>query len=100
MKFTKSEIKNLVLQEFADRASSIDNPSAVLHDHETKIFNNYVNAITVNLTQLEKVLREDETLDRKDLVHFKEKILDDVYQKIAFVESAVDHRLKTKNENK
>ena len=100
MTFTKSKIKNLVLQEFADQSSGLDNPNVVLHDHETKIFNNYVNAITMNLTQLEKVLREDETLDRKDLIHFKEKILDDVYQKIAFVENVVDLRLKAKNESK
>ena len=99
MKITKSELKEIVLQEISDRLSSIDNPVAVLNDYETEVFDNYVNAVTVNLTQLEKIIREDETLNREDFVYFKEKVLDDVYQKIAFVESAIDSRLKTKNED-
>ena len=99
MKITRAELKEIILQEFADRSSPILNPVATLNDYETKIFDNYVNAVTANLAQLEKVLREDETLDRKDFVYFKEKVLDDVYQSVAFVESAIDDRLKTKNED-
>ena len=96
MKITRAELKEIILQEFADRSSPILNPVATLNDYETKIFDN---AVTANLAQLEKVLREDETLDRKDFVYFKEKVLDDVYQSVAFVESAIDDRLKTKNED-
>ena len=71
MKITRAQLKEIILQEFADRSAPILNPVTTLNDYETKIFDNYVNAVTANLTQLEKVLREDETLDRKDFVYFK-----------------------------
>ena len=38
MKITRAELKEIILQEFADRSSPILNPVATLNDYETMIF--------------------------------------------------------------
>ena len=46
---------------------------------------------------MEKIIREDEGLDRKTLILFKEKELEDLHMAISSVGDAIDARLKEQN---
>ena len=48
---------------------------------------------------MDKIVRENEALDRKTLVLFKEKALEDLHQAISYLEGAIDSRLNTQNEH-
>ena len=56
-----------------------------------------MNAILENVKQMEKIIREDEGLDRKTLILFKEKELEDLHMAISSVGDAIDARLKEQN---
>jgi len=56
-----------------------------------------MNAILGNVKQMEKIIREDEGLDRKTLILFKEKELEDLHMAISFVGDAIEARLKEQN---
>ena len=97
MKFGKKELKDMILRELNDMVSSQDDPIRVTNDFETFAFTNHINAILGNVQQMEKVIREDEGLDRKTLISFKEKELEDLHMAISFVGDAIDARLKEQN---
>tara|TARA_R110000824_G_scaffold28652_7_gene96079 strand:+ start:14694 stop:14996 length:303 start_codon:yes stop_codon:yes gene_type:complete len=97
MKFGKKELKDMILNELNDLVSSQDDPTRVTNDFETFAFTNHINAILGNVKQMEKVIREDEGLDRKTLISFKEKELEDLHMAISFVGDAIDARLKEQN---
>ena len=94
MKINEEMLKNLILSELADLVAGVHNPIGVENDFETHAFTTHVEAIQGNLDQMEKVIRENEGLDRKSLLFFKEKVLGDLYQAISFVEGAIEDRLK------
>ena len=94
MKINEKMLKNLILSELADLVAGVHNPIGVENDFETHAFTTHVEAIQGNLGQMEKVIRENEGLDRKSLLFFKEKVLGDLYQAISFVEGAIEDRLK------
>jgi hypothetical protein len=99
MKISKKSLKNIILQELNDIVSMQDDPTRVTSDFETFAFTNHMNAILGNIQQMEKIIREDEGLDRKTLILFKEKQLEDIHMAISFVEGAIDERLNKQNEN-
>ena len=94
MKIGKKELKKIILSELADLVAGVHDPIGVENDFETHAFTTHVEAIQGNLGQMEKVIRENEGLDRKSLLFFKERAIGDLYQAISFVEGAIDDRLK------
>ena len=78
----------------ADLVAGVHDPIGVENDFETHAFTTHVEAIQGNLGQMEKVIRENEGLDRKSLLFFMERAIGDLYQAISFVEGAIDDRLK------
>jgi hypothetical protein len=106
MKISKKNLKNMILHELNELnklneiVSTQDIPvSRVTSDFDTFAFTNHMNAILGNVQQMEKIIREDENLDRKTLILFKEKQLEDIHMAISFVEGAIDERLKKQNGN-
>jgi hypothetical protein len=99
MKITKKELKEIILQELNDVASSQDDPIGTLKDFETFAFTNHIEAIMGNFNQMDQIIREDEGLDRKTLIMFKEKLLADLHLAVSHLEGAIDARLKKQNEN-
>ena len=98
MKVTKSELKEIILQEINELVPSDYNPGQVLNRYQTHVFTTEVNAILANMDQMAKEIQKNDGLDRKDLVNMKEKVFDDLYAKISYVEDVLDARLKRKNE--
>tara|TARA_R110000796_G_scaffold249153_2_gene376645 strand:- start:875 stop:1174 length:300 start_codon:yes stop_codon:yes gene_type:complete len=98
MKVTKSELKEIILQEMNDLVPSDFNPSQVLNRYQTHVFTTEVNAILANMDQMAKEIRQNDGLKRIDLVNMKEKVFDDLYAKISYVEDVLDARLKRKDE--
>ena len=97
MKISKKNLKNMILQELNDLVSTQDDSTRTISDFETYAFTNHMNAILENVKQMEKVIREDEGLDRKTLILFKEKELEDLHMAISFVGDAIEARLKEQN---
>ncbi len=100
MKITKKELKKMILQEFNDLASTQDDPVRTLAGFEAHAFNNHIQAILGNLSQMDKIVRENEGLDRKTLVLFKEKALADLHMAVSHLEGAITDRLKHQNESR
>ena len=98
MKVTKSELKEIILQEINELVPSEYNPSQVLNRDQTHIFTTEVNAILANMDQMAKEIQKNDGLKRIDLVNMKEKVFDDLYAKISYVEDILDARLKRKDE--
>ena len=99
MKITKNELKNMILQEYNQLASTQDDPVRTLAGFETHAFNNHMQAILGNLSQMDKIVRENEGLDRKTLILFKEKALADLHMAVSHLEGAITSRLKDQNED-
>jgi len=98
MKVTKSELKEIILQEMNDLVPSDFNPSQVLNRYQTHVFTTEVNAILANMDQMAKEIRQNDGLKRIDLVNMKEKVFDDLYAKISYVEDVLNDRMKRKDE--
>ena len=98
MKVTKSELKEIILQEINELVPSDYNPGQVLNRYQTHVFTTEVNAILANMDQMAKEIQKNDGLARKDLVYIKEKLFDDLYAKISYVEDVLDERLKRKDE--
>ena len=98
MKITKEELKKIVLQEYNSLVSSQEDPMKTLGGFETMAFNNHVRAIMGNLSQMDKIVRENDGLERRILVMLKEKVLADLHQAVSHLEGAIDSRLNSKNE--
>jgi len=98
MKVTKSELKEIILQEINELVPSDFNPSQVLNRYQTHVFTTEVNAILANMDQMAKEIQKNDGLKRIDLVNMKEKVFDDLYAKISYVEDVLDARLKRKDE--
>tara|TARA_R100000664_G_scaffold20037_1_gene29233 strand:+ start:232 stop:531 length:300 start_codon:yes stop_codon:yes gene_type:complete len=98
MKVTKSELKEIILQEINELVPSEYNPGQVLNRYQTHIFTTEVNAILANMDQMAKEIKKNDGLERKDLINMKEKVFDDLYAKISYVEDVLDTRLKRKDE--
>jgi len=98
MKITKSELKEIILQEMNELVPSDFNPSQVLNRYQTHVFTTEVNAILANMDQMAKEIQKNDGLERMDLVNMKEKVFDDLYAKISYVEDVLDARLKRKDE--
>ena len=98
MKVTKSELKEIILQEMNELVPSDFNPSQVLNRYQTHVFTTEVNAILANMDQMAKEIQKNDGLKRIDLVNMKEKVFDDLYAKISYVEDVLDARLKRKDE--
>ena len=98
MKVTKSELKEIILQEINELVPSDYNPSQVLNRYQTNIFTTEVNAVLANMDQMAKEIQENDGLTRKDLVFIKEKLFDDLYAKISYVEDVLNDRMKRKDE--
>ena len=99
MKITKKSLKNMILQELNDLVAVRDDPARVENDFETFAFTNHMNAIHGNIQQMDKIIREDEGLDRKTLINFKEKVLEDLHMAISHLEGAIEARLKEQDGN-
>ena len=98
MKVTKSELKEIILQEINELVPSDYNPGQVLNRYQTNVFTTEVNAILANMDQIAKEIQKNDGLERMDLVNIKEKVFDDLYAKISYVEDVLDARLKRKDE--
>jgi len=98
MKVTKSELKKIILQEINELVPSEYNPSQVLNRYQTNVFTTEVNAVLANMDQMAKEIQKNDGLARKDLVYIKEKLFDDLYAKISYVEDILNVRLKRKDE--
>ena len=98
MKITKSELKEIILQEMNELVPSDFNPSQVLNRYQTSVFTTEVNAILANMDQMAKEIQKNDGLKRIDLVNMKEKVFDDLYAKISYVEDVLDAKLKRKDE--
>jgi uncharacterized protein with ATP-grasp and redox domains len=98
MKITKSELKEIILQEINELVPSEYNSSQVLNRYQTNVFTTEVNAVLANMDQMAKEIQKNDGLARKDLVYIKEKLFDDLYAKIAYVEDILNVRLKRKDE--
>jgi len=98
MKVTKSELKEIILQEINELVPSDFNPSQVLNRYQTHVFTTEVNAILANMDQMAKEIRQNDGLKRIDLVNMKEKVFDDLYAKISYVEDVLNDRMKRKDE--
>ena len=98
MKVTKSELKEIILQEINELVPSEYNPSQVLNRYQTNVFTTEVNAVLANMDQMAKEIQKNDGLARKDLVYIKEKLFDDLYAKISYVEDILNVRLKRKDE--
>ena len=98
MKITKKELKKMILQEFTDLASTQDNPVRTLGGFETYAFENHMKAIMQNMSQMDKIIREDGGLSRATLVLFKEKVLEDLHMAVSHLEGAIDSRLNKQDE--
>ena len=98
MKVTKSELKEIILQEINELVPSDYNPGQVLNRYQTNVFTTEVNAILANMDQMAKEIQKNDGLERMDLVNMKEKVFDDLYAKISYVEDVLDARLKRKDE--
>ena len=98
-KITKKELKNIILQELNQLASTQDDALGTLAGFETFAFENHMNAIMQNLKQMDSIIREDEGLSRQALVLFKTKVLEDLHMAISHLEGAIDARLKKQNDN-
>ena len=48
---------------------------------------------------MDKIVRENEGLDRKTLILFREKALADLHMAVSHLEGAIDARLNAQNEN-
>ena len=94
MKINKQELKKMILQEYTELASGKDAPVRTLGGFEAHAFNNHIQAILGNLSQMDKIVRENEGLDRKTLILFKEKALADLHQAVSHLEGAITDRLK------
>jgi len=98
MKVTKSELKEIILQEINELVPSDFNPSQVLNRYQTNVFTTEVNAVLANMDQMAKEIQKNDGLTRKDLVFIKEKLFDDLYAKISYVEDVLNDRMKRKDE--
>ena len=98
MKITKSELKEIILQEINELVPSDFNPSQVLNRYQTNVFTTEVNAVLANMDQMAKEIQKNDGLTRKDLVFIKEKLFDDLYAKISYVEDVLNDRMKRKDE--
>jgi len=98
MKITKSELKEIILQEMNELVPSDFNPSQVLNRYQTNVFTTEVNAVLANMDQMAKEIQKNDGLTRKDLVFIKEKLFDDLYAKISYVEDVLNDRMKRKDE--
>ena len=98
MKVTKSELKEIILQEINELVPSDYNPGQVLNRYQTNVFTTEVNAILANMDQIAKEIQKNDGLERMDLVNIKEKVFDDLYAKISYVEDVLDAKLKRKDE--
>jgi len=94
MKIRERDLKKIILSELADLVAGVHDPIGIENDFETHAFTAHMTAIQGSLSQMEKIIRENEGLDRKSLIFFKERVLGDLYQAVSFVESALDDRLK------
>ena len=99
MKITKNELKNMILQEMNDLVSAQDNPVRTLGGFEAYAFENHMRAIMQNMSQMDKIIRENDGLDRKTLILFKEKVLEDLHMAVSHLEGAIASRLKDQNED-
>ena len=99
MKFTKKELKDMILQEYNQLASARDKGVNTLAGFEAHAFNNHIQAILGNLSQMDKIVRENEGLDRKTLILFREKAVADLHMAVSHLEGAIDARLNAQNEN-
>ena len=93
MNITKKELKKMILQEYNQLVSTQDDPGGVLGGFETMAFNNHIQAIMGNLSQMDKIVRQNESLDRKTLILFKEKALADLHMAVSHLEGAITARL-------
>tara|TARA_R110002110_G_scaffold379363_1_gene589878 strand:+ start:68 stop:370 length:303 start_codon:yes stop_codon:yes gene_type:complete len=93
MKITKKELKKIILQEYNQLASTQDDPTGTMGDFKTFAFEAHINAIKGNLSQMDKIIRQDEGLDRKSLILFKETILEDLHVAVSHLEGAIEARL-------
>tara|TARA_R100000030_G_scaffold90591_1_gene75290 strand:+ start:738 stop:1046 length:309 start_codon:yes stop_codon:yes gene_type:complete len=102
MKITKSELKEIILQEVgylvsgAYGAFNLDRPEI---EYKLSPIQTQISAILGNLKQIEKIIRTDDGIDRKTLVQMKEKALGDLYQAVSYVEATIEDKLKMQNED-
>ena len=97
MKLTSNLIKKMIIQEYNELTATAQNPDKLQNGVETHAFASHMEAIQSSLKQIEKIIRENEALDRKTLVFFKTKAIKDIYSGISFLEAAIDSRLNEKS---
>ena len=112
MKITKKALKKMIIEELtearADVTDIINNQDAyrlangdggeemMRTDFRTTNFEEDIERITGLLSDMEGIVREDESLEGHDLQYFKTHHLDNLYRKIGFLEGAIDARLSGK----
>jgi len=99
MKITTKELKKIILQEMNDLVSTGVNPQKVLGGFETMAFENHMRAIMENMSALDAIIREDTALNRRTLILFKEKVLQDLHVAVSHLEGAITDRLKKQDGN-
>jgi len=97
MKLTHKIIQKMIIQEYNELIATAQNPDDHRNGVETHAFASHMEAIQSSLKQIEKVIRENEGLDRKTLVFFKTNAIKDIYSGISFLEAAIDSRLNEKS---
>jgi|10_taG_2_1085330.scaffolds.fasta_scaffold103144_2 t-SNARE complex subunit (syntaxin) len=96
MKFNKQDLRDLIREQLQESGLVSTHASVVgIEDSvETFAFENHANAIRGNLDQMGKIINQDSNLERKSLVLFKEKVLEDLKVGIDFLEGAIEAKLK------
>ena len=97
MKITKKDLRNIILQELNSMANNPISREDGGLGVDTFAFENHMNAILGNIEQMGGIIRDDQNLDRKYLILFKEKMLQDIHMAISHLEGAIEARLKKQN---
>ena len=93
MKITKSQLKKIIIQELNGAYGEADGPELARSDFQSTNFEQDVTRILAMLDDMETIIREDKLLKPQDIEYFKNYHLDNLMNKIGFLEGVIDARL-------
>ena len=98
MKITKKTLKDLILKELNDLASTQNIPVQILTDIEAGPLNNYADTFRQKVERMHQIINKNE-FDDRILRDFKKNVLGDLFAALGYLESAVDASLRKTNED-
>ena len=94
MKVTKNRLREMIIQElYSDKSIDYAGDAAMKSDFRSITFDEDTKRITALLDDMEKIIREDGTLEKQDLEYFKNNNLVRLQDKISFIEGAISARI-------